>query len=71
MNCQNIEDGRCPKKLKLCVYKKAFPVFAKKYSQAMDEVEIIFASFQIRRPLWCQGWVVMPKNVKKPKSRTL
>jgi hypothetical protein len=32
----------------------------------MDEVEIFFfANFHILGPLGCQGWVVMPKNVKK------
>ena len=32
--------------------------------QAMDKVEFLFAYFQILGPLGCQGWVVMPKNVK-------
>ena len=31
----------------------------------MDEVEFFFASFQIFGPLGCQGWVVIPQNVKK------
>ncbi len=31
----------------------------------MDEVEIVFANFQILGPLGCQGWVVIPQNVKK------
>jgi hypothetical protein len=34
----------------------------------MNEVEIFFASFQILGPLGCQGWVVIPQNVKKSKS---
>jgi hypothetical protein len=33
----------------------------------MDEVNTFFASFQIPAPLGCQGWVVVPKNVKKGK----
>jgi hypothetical protein len=32
--------------------------------QAMEKVEFLFAYFQILGPLGCQGWVVMPKNVK-------
>jgi hypothetical protein len=39
--------------------KKAFSGFCKKFSQAMDEDEFFFANFQILRPLWCQGWVVI------------
>jgi hypothetical protein len=31
----------------------------------MDEVAIFFVNFQILGPLGCQGWVVMPQNVKK------
>ncbi len=34
----------------------------------MDEVELFFANFQILGPLGCQGWVVIPQNVKKSKS---
>jgi hypothetical protein len=31
----------------------------------MDEVEkFFFANFQILGPLGCQGWVVIPQNVK-------
>ena len=34
----------------------------------MDEVEnFFFANFQILGPLGCQGWVVIPRNVKKTK----
>ncbi len=34
----------------------------------MDEVEFFFfANFQILGPLGCQGWVVIPQNVKKVK----
>jgi hypothetical protein len=40
----------------------------KKFSQAMDEVKFFFGNFQILGPLGCQGWVVLPQNVKKPKS---
>jgi hypothetical protein len=34
----------------------------------MDEVKIFFANFQILGPLGCQGWVVIPQNVKMSKS---
>ena len=35
----------------------------------MDEVEkFFFANFQILGPLGCQGWVVIPQNVKKSKN---
>jgi hypothetical protein len=30
----------------------------------------VFANFQILGPLGCQGWVVIPQNVKK-KSKSL
>ncbi len=33
----------------------------------MDKVEIFFANFQILGPLGCQGWAVIPQNVKKAK----
>jgi hypothetical protein len=42
--------------------------FLPKNLQAMDEVEHFFANFQILGPLGSQGWVVIPLNVKKPKS---
>jgi hypothetical protein len=31
----------------------------------MHEVEKFFSNFQILGPLGCQGWVVIPQNVKK------
>jgi hypothetical protein len=34
----------------------------------MDEVENFFANFQILGPLGCQGWVVIPQNVKKSQN---
>ena len=35
----------------------------------MDEVEkLFFANFQILGPLGCQGWVVIPQNVKKSQN---
>jgi hypothetical protein len=42
----------------------------RKILQAIDEVEIFFAIFQIPGKLGCQGWVVMTKNVKK-KTKSL
>jgi hypothetical protein len=42
--------------------------FCQKFPQAMDEVKNFFvANFQILGPLGCQGWVVIPQNVKKVK----
>ncbi len=34
----------------------------------MDEVENLFLPISNLGPLGCQGWVVIPENVKKPKS---
>ncbi len=34
----------------------------------MHEVEKFFANFQILGPLGCQGWVVIPQNVKKSQN---
>jgi hypothetical protein len=49
--------------------KNAFSGFCQKFPQAMDEDEIFFvANFQILGPLGCQGWVVIPQNVKKSKN---
>jgi hypothetical protein len=51
--------------------KKRIFRFLPKFPQAMDEVEnFFFANFQILGPLGCQGWVVIPQNVKK-KSKSL
>jgi hypothetical protein len=47
--------------------KKRIFLFLPKISAGMDEVEIFFANFQILGPLGCQGWVVIPQNVKKVK----
>ncbi len=49
--------------------KNAFSGFCQKFPQAMDEVENFFLPkyFQILGPLGCQGWVVIPQNVKKVK----
>jgi hypothetical protein len=45
--------------------KNAFSGFCQKFPQAMDEVKKnFFANFQILGPLGCQGWVVIPQNVK-------
>jgi hypothetical protein len=47
------------------IQKNPLSGFCQKFSQAMDEVEIFFCQFQILGPLGCQGWVVIPKNLKK------
>ncbi len=39
-------------------------IFPKKFPM---KLKFIFANFQILGPLGCQGWVVIPQNVKKGK----
>ncbi len=51
--------------------KNAFSGFCQKFPQAMDEVEIFFANFQILAPLGCQGWVVIPQNAKKSQNHCI
>ena len=41
--------------------KNAFSGFCQKFPQAMDEVENF-------GPLGCQGWVVIPQNVRKSQN---
>jgi hypothetical protein len=49
--------------------KNAFSGFCQKFPQAMHKVEKnFFANFQILGPLGCQGWVVIPQNVKKSQN---
>jgi hypothetical protein len=45
--------------------KTHFPVFAKNFRRPWMKLKIFFANFQILGPLGCQGWVVIPQNVKK------
>jgi hypothetical protein len=47
--------------------KTHFPVFAKNFHRPWMKLKIFFANFQILGPLGCQGWVVIPQNVKKVK----
>ncbi len=47
--------------------KTHFPVFAKNFRWPWMKVTFFFANFQILGPLGCQGWVVIPQNVKKVK----
>ncbi len=47
--------------------KTHFPVFAKNFRRPWMKLKIFFANFQILGPLGCQGWVVIPQNVKKVK----
>ncbi len=54
-------------KLNLKLYKKMHFRFLPKFSQVMDEVEHFLDNFQILGPSGCQGWVVIPQNVKKAK----
>jgi hypothetical protein len=49
--------------------KNAFSGFCQKFPQAMDEVEKFFLPIsKILGPLGCQGWVVIPQNVKKSQN---
>jgi hypothetical protein len=48
--------------------KKHFPVFAKFFRKPCTKLNIFFVNFSILGPLGCQRWVVIPQNVKKPKS---
>jgi hypothetical protein len=51
------------------IYQKThFPVFAKNFRRPWMKLKNFFPSFQILGPLGCQGWVVIPQNVKKSKS---
>jgi hypothetical protein len=50
---------------KLNFEKKHFPVSDKKFRKPRMKLKIFLGQFP--NPWW-QGWVVMPKNVKKPKS---
>jgi hypothetical protein len=45
--------------------KTHFPVFAKNFRRPWMKLKFFFANFQILGPLGCQGWVVIPQNVKK------
>jgi hypothetical protein len=47
--------------------KRILPVFAKNFRRPWMKLKIFFANFQILGPLGCQGWVVIPQNVKKVK----
>jgi hypothetical protein len=44
-----------------------FPVFAKNFRRPLMKLKFFFANFQSLGPLGCQGWVVIPQNVKKVK----
>ena len=50
--------------------KNAFSGFCQKFPQAMDEVEKFFLpiSKSLGGALGCQGWVVIPQNVKKSQN---
>ncbi len=45
--------------------KMHFLVFSKKFRKPWMKLKICFANFQILGSLGCQGWVVIPQNVKK------
>jgi hypothetical protein len=47
--------------------KTRFPFFAKNFRRPWMKLKFFFANFQIFGPLGCQGWVVIPQNVKKIK----
>jgi hypothetical protein len=48
--------------------KNAFSGFAKNFRRPRVKLKFFFANFQILGPLGCQGWVVIPQNVKKSQN---
>jgi hypothetical protein len=48
--------------------KTHFPVFDKNFRRPWMKLKIFFANFQTLGPLGCQGWVVIPQNVKKSQN---
>jgi hypothetical protein len=44
-----------------------FWFFAKNFGKLLMKLKFFFANFQILWPLGCQGWVVIPQNVKNAK----
>jgi hypothetical protein len=50
--------------------KTHFPVLAKNFRRPWMKFNIFFDTFQILGPLGCQGWVVIPQNVKKSQNHT-
>ncbi len=42
-----------------------YPVFANNFRNPWMKLNFFFANFQILGTLGCQGWVVIPQNVKK------
>jgi hypothetical protein len=49
------------------IKKTDFAVFAENFCRPWMKLKIFFANFQILGLLGCQGWVVIPQNVKKVK----
>ncbi len=66
-NCKDLSNGAPKIKLWNHTKKTHFPVFAKNFAGHGWSWKFFFANFQILGPLGCQGWVVIPQNVKKVK----
>jgi len=50
------------------IQKNAFSGFCQKIRKPWMKLKFFFANFQILGSLGCQGWVVIPQNVKKSKN---
>ena len=66
-NGKDLSNGAPKNKLWNHTKKTHFPGFAKNFRRPWMKLKIFFAHFQILGPLGCQGWVVIPQNVKKVK----
>ncbi len=67
-NAKDLSNGAPKIKLWNHTKKTHFPVFAKNFRRPHIKLKFFFfANFQILGPLGCQGWVVIPQNVKKVK----
>jgi len=66
-NGKDLSNGAPNIKLWNHTKKMHFPVFAKNFRRPWMKLKNFLATFQILGPLGCQGWVVIPQNVKKVK----
>ncbi len=67
-NGKDLSNGAPKIKLWNHTKKTHFPVFAKNFRRPWMKLKIFFANFQTLGPLGCQGWVVIPQNVKKSQN---
>jgi hypothetical protein len=66
-NSKDLSNGAPKIKLWNHAKKTHFPILAKNFRRPWMKFNIFFATFQILGPWGCQGWVVIPQNVKKVK----